>query len=102
MPGYYGYDDDNPHQKKKSKKESIALILLDGPDRDPDSESKNMSPEDYAMSIADKEQVEAMGDMPDMSDMDLPIDEIMKALSDFDIPEPMMKNIEMHLRGEGC
>ena len=97
MPNYYG-NEDNPH--KKTKKESIAIILLDGPDRDPDSENKDMSPEDYAMSIADDDMKEEMASMPEMPD--LPVDEIMKALSDFDLPPPMLKNIEMHLRGEGC
>ena len=102
MPGYYGSDKtNNPH--KKSKKESIALILLDGPDRAPDSDNKDMSPEDYAMSIADKEQVEAMAEIPGMDDMpDLPVDEIMEALSEFDIPQDLLMNIKMHLKGEGC
>ena len=97
MPGYYGSDKtNNPH--KKSKKESIALILLGGPDRDPDSDNKDMSPEDYAMSIADKEQVEAMAEIPGMDDMpDLPVDEIMEALSEFDIPQDLLMNIKMHL-----
>ena len=97
MPGYYGYED-NPH--KKSKKESIAVILLDGPDRGPDSDKKDMSPEDYAMSIADDDAKKEMADMADMAD--LPVEKIMEALSEFDIPSAMLKNIEMHLRGEGC
>ena len=100
MPNYYG-NDDNPH--KKTKKESIAIILLGGPDREPDSEKKDMSPEDYAMSIADDDMKEEMAAMPEMPEMpDLPVDEIMKALADFDLPDSMLKNIEMHLRGEGC
>ena len=99
MPGYYGYDnEDNPH--KKSKKESIAVILLDGPDRAPDSDKKDMSPEDYAMSIADDDAKKEMSEMSKMAD--LPVEKIMEALADFDIPDSMLKNIEMHLRGEGC
>ena len=52
--------------------------------------------------MMDEEEKHAMDEeeMPEMPD--LPVKEIMAALSDFDIPEELMSNIEMHLKGEGC
>ena len=94
MPNYYR-NDDNPH--KKSKKESISIILLGAPDRMKGDDNYDMPPEDYAMSMMDDEQKEEMEEMPD-----LPVNEIMAALSDFDIPKELLSNIEMHLKGEGC
>ena len=99
MPNYYG-NDDNPH--KKSKKESISIILLGAPDRMKGDDNYDMPPEEYAMSMMDEEEKQAM-DEEDMSEMpELPVKEIMAALSDFDIPEELLSNIEMHLKGEGC
>tara|TARA_R100000963_G_C4643845_1_gene107625 strand:+ start:558 stop:842 length:285 start_codon:yes stop_codon:yes gene_type:complete len=94
MPNYYR-NDDNPH--KKSKKESISIILLGAPDRENGDDNYDMPPEEYAMSMMDDEQKEEMAEMPD-----LPVNEIMAALSDFDIPKELLSNIEMHLKGEGC
>ena len=94
MPNYYR-NDDNPH--KSAKKESISIILLGAPDRMKGDDNYDMPPEEYAMSMMDDEQKEEMEEMPD-----LPVNEIMAALSDFDIPKELLSNIEMHLKGEGC
>ena len=94
MPNYYR-NDDNPH--KGSKKESISIILLGAPDRENGDDNYDMPPEEYAMSMMDDEQKEEMAEMPD-----LPVNEIMAALSDFDIPKELLSNIEMQLKGEGC
>ena len=99
MPNYYG-NDDNSH--KKSKKESISIILLGAPDRMKGDDNYEMPPEDYAMSMMDEDEKHTMdeegaGEMPD-----LPVKEIMSALAEFDIPEELLSNIKMHLKGEGC
>ncbi len=91
---------DNPH--KKSKKESIALILLGAPDRDKDSKEMNMDAEDYAMSVADDDQKQELMDMDMKDSKDLPVDEIMETLEKFDLPPELSDKIEKHLRGEEC
>ena len=97
MPHYYN----NPH--KKSKKESIAMILLDAPDRMPGDDKEDMDAEDYAMSMADEDQKKELSDIDKiMEDSDLPVEKIMSALKPFDIPDDMLGKIEKHLRGEGC
>jgi len=93
MPGY-GYDKshnshDNPH--KKSKKESLSIILLDAPDRMKGDENFDMSEEDYAMSMMDDEQKKEM-EMPE-----LPVKEIMEKLGDMDLEDSQMDMIKKHL-----
>tara|TARA_R100001163_G_C5066914_1_gene205619 strand:- start:975 stop:1274 length:300 start_codon:yes stop_codon:yes gene_type:complete len=99
MPNYYE-NDDNPH--KKSKKESISIILLGAPDRMKGDDNYDMDPEEYAMSMMDDEQKDDMKEEEDHDMPDLPVKEIMSALDGFDIPAELLSNIEMHLKGEGC
>ena len=99
MPNYYG-NEDNPH--KKSKKESISIILLGAPDRMKGDDNYDMNPEDYAMSMMDDKEKHDMDDLEQDEMPDLPVENIMKALEQFDIPADLMSNIKMHLKGEGC
>ena len=80
---------DKPH--KKSKKESLSIILLDAPDRSKDDENYGMSEEDYAMSMMDDDQKK------DMDSMDLPVKEIMEKLGDMNLEESQMDMIKKHL-----
>jgi|TARA_R110002020_G_scaffold95554_3_gene229181 hypothetical protein len=98
MPNYY--ESDNPH--KKSKKESISIILLGAPDRMKGDDNYDMEPEEYAMSMMDDEQKEDMKEEEAHDMSDLPVKDIMSALDGFDIPSELLSNIEMHLKGKGC
>jgi len=94
MPGYdYGNSHNshgNPH--KKTKKESLSIILLDAPDRMKGDENFDMSEEDYAMSMMDDDQKK------DMDSPALPVDEIMDKLSDMGLDDDQMSVIAKHLK----
>ena len=97
MPNYYG--NDNPH--KKSKKEQISIILLGAPDRMMGDDNYDMPMEEYAMSMMDEDDKKDMsGVMDEMPE--LPVEDVMKALNKFDIPDELLNNIKMHLKGERC